>query len=59
MCVIMWMLPTDLISKHFAVWSAGMRHIADLNATVTIKQRLGDEDLRACKDRKAIKSQLL
>ena len=32
---------------------------ADLNAAINIKHRLGDEKLRACKDRKAVKALLL
>ncbi len=32
---------------------------ADLNASVNIKHRLGDEELRACKDREEIKALLL
>src|SRR6266852_443829 len=32
---------------------------ADLNAAINIQHRLGDEELRACKDRKAIKALLM
>jgi transposase len=32
---------------------------ADLNAAINVKRRLGDEELRACKNRKAIKALLL
>jgi hypothetical protein len=32
---------------------------ADLNAALNIQRRLGDEELRACKDRKAIKARLM
>jgi hypothetical protein len=32
---------------------------ADLNAAINIEHRLGDEELRACKDRKAIKALLM
>jgi hypothetical protein len=32
---------------------------ADLNAAINVQHRLGDEELRACKDRKAVKALLL
>jgi hypothetical protein len=32
---------------------------ADLNASINIKRRLKDEELRACKDRKEIKALLM
>jgi len=32
---------------------------ADLNASVNIKHRLGDEELRTCKDRKEVKALLM
>lgn len=37
----------------------GYRAHADLNAAINIGHRLGDEELRACKDRKAVKALLL
>jgi len=32
---------------------------ADLNAAINIEHRWGDDELRACKDRKAVKALLL
>jgi transposase len=32
---------------------------ADLNAALNIEHRLGDDELRACKDRKAVKALLM
>jgi transposase len=37
----------------------GFRAHADLNAAINIERRLHDTELRACKDRKAIKTLLL
>ena len=37
----------------------GHRTHADLNAAINIERRLGDDELRACKDRKAVKALLM
>jgi Putative transposase DNA-binding domain/Probable transposase len=37
----------------------GYRTHADLNAAINIRRRLGDEELRACKNRKAVKALLM
>jgi hypothetical protein len=37
----------------------GQRMHADLNASINIQRRVGDSELRACKDRKAVKALLM
>ncbi len=43
----------------FCCQVCGYRTHADLNASVNIQRRLADEELRACKDRQAIKALLM
>src|ERR1700693_1492991 len=43
----------------FCCLVCGHRTQADLNASVNIKRRLGDEELRACKDRQEVKALLM
>jgi Putative transposase DNA-binding domain len=43
----------------FCCQVCGHKMHADLNASLNIKRRLNDEELRACKDRKAIKALLM
>jgi hypothetical protein len=43
----------------FCCMVCGYQAHADLNAALNIQHRLGDEELRACKDRKAVKALLM
>ncbi len=48
-----------LYASNLAHRVCGYSTHADLNAAINIQRRLGDEELRACKDRKAVKALLL
>ena len=43
----------------FCCTACGFHTHADLNAALNIEHRWGDDELRACKDRKAIKALLM